>query len=241
MSQLVVAAIVFLVGHFGISSTPLRPVLIQRLGEKAYLGLYSVAALAAFVWLVMSWSAAPYQPLWDATTFWRHLPYGGVLMSCILLVGGLTTANPSMAGKPLTEAYDGDWQPKGILSVTRHPVMWAIGIWALVHLGANGDLAAVIFFGSIALLALGGTVSIDRRKDAQAPGPWRAIRARTSNIPCLAIISGRAKPKLSDIAGVPLFGGIGLYVLLIRLHPVIAGVSVPSPIALLDPLVTGPI
>lgn len=151
MSQLVVAAIVFLVGHFGISSTPLRPVLIQRLGEKAYLGLYSVAALAAFVWLVMSWSAAPYQPLWDATTFWRHLPYGGVLMSCILLVGGLTTANPSMAGKPLTEAYDGDWQPKGILSVTRHPVMWAIGIWALVHLGANGDLAAVIFFGSIAL------------------------------------------------------------------------------------------
>lgn len=232
MSQLITAAIVFLVGHFGISSTPLRPLLLGRLGEKAYHGLYSVAALAAFVWLVSSWAGAPFQPLWHATTFWLHLPFGGVLVACILLVGGLTVANPSLVGSSIAEGYDSEWQPKGILTVTRHPLMWAIGIWALVHLGASGDLAALIFFGSIALLALGGTLSIDRRKDAEAPGPWRVIRARTSNIPFVAIIRGRGKTKLSDIAGVPLFGGIGLYALMMFLHPFIAGVSIALPVAL---------
>jgi uncharacterized membrane protein len=228
ISQLSIAAVVFLAGHFGISNTLLRPMLIQRLGEKAYLGLYSVAALVAFVWLIMAWSDASYQHLWDATKFWSHLPYGGILIACFLLVGGLTVANPSMVGKSLDEGFDEDWRPRGILAVTRHPVMWAIGVWALAHLGANGDMAALIFFGSFALLALSGTVLIDRRKSAQDSSRWAGIVAATSNLPFLAMIQGRARLRLGELV-VPVVGGSALWTVLMAAHATIPGVEIPLP------------
>ena len=59
MTELIVAALFLLVSHFGISSTPLRPWLVARLGERVYLAVYSLVALAAIVWLVRAWAQAP--------------------------------------------------------------------------------------------------------------------------------------------------------------------------------------
>ncbi len=67
MAEVWLAAAVFVAGHFGISSTALRGVLVARLGEQAYNGLYSLIAVAALAWLILACTAAPPgQWLWFA-------------------------------------------------------------------------------------------------------------------------------------------------------------------------------
>ena len=223
--HLALATGLFVLSHVGISSTPLRPWLKGRLGEGPYLGLYSLLSAVLIVWIVLAWRAAPNVPLWEAAMFWRHLPYGVMAICCILLVGGLTAPNPSMAGRP----GDPGWQPRGIFAVTRHPMMWAIGLWALVHIGANGNVASVLLFGSMAVLALGGTLLIDRRKAREDAPAWQAVKTQTSNLPLLALLQGRARLRDGRRWTVAVLGGAVLYLLLLFLHPYIAGVPVPSP------------
>ncbi len=225
IGDLAIAVAIFVLSHVGISSTHLRSWLKGRLGERPYLGLYSLLSVALLVWVVLAWQAAPIVVLWEPATFWRHLPYGVMAVCCILLVGGQTAPNPSLPGRRI----DAAWRPHGVLTLTRHPMMWAIGLWALVHMAANGDLASLILFGSMAALALGGTVLIDTRKAREVPTEWQAVRAQTSNLPLLALLQGRSRPGPAGPWAVALLGGIVLYVMLLLLHPYIAGVSVPSP------------
>ena len=91
----------------------------------------------------------------------------------------------------------------GIIRVTRHPFMWGVALWALLHLAANGDEASVIFFGSIAVLALVGTVLIDARRTREnAPG-WGVFLQATSNLPFAAILERRQqlRPARSACGG----------------------------------------
>jgi uncharacterized membrane protein len=64
MENLVVAALFFVGTHLGVSSSALRPALVGRLGERAYLALYSLLSLLAIVWLVSAWNSAPQVQLW---------------------------------------------------------------------------------------------------------------------------------------------------------------------------------
>ena len=50
------------------------------------------------------------------------------------------------------------------MRVTRHPFLIGVGLWAVLHLVANGDVASFIFFGAFAVTALAGTVSIDAKR-----------------------------------------------------------------------------
>jgi predicted DCC family thiol-disulfide oxidoreductase YuxK len=69
---------------------------------------------------------------------------------------------------------------RGVLRITRHPVMWGVGLWAAVHLVANGDLASLLFFGGFLLTALGGAWHLDRRLAATEGERWRCFVAVTS-------------------------------------------------------------
>jgi uncharacterized membrane protein len=51
MTMLVVATLAFLLTHF-VSSTPLRPLLVARLGEWPYRGLYTLVAFATLAWMI---------------------------------------------------------------------------------------------------------------------------------------------------------------------------------------------
>jgi len=89
-----------------------------------------------------------------------------MLPAFLLAVIGLTTSNPTIVGEEGRVARP----PEGIVRVTRHPFLIGVGLWAVVHLIANGDLASFIFFGSLAVTALAGTVSIDAKR-RRALGP----------------------------------------------------------------------
>jgi len=79
----------------------------------------------------------------------------------------------------------------GILRLTRHPFLWALVLWAGVHMLNNADPAGLSLFGYFLALALLGTLPIDRRR-AQLIGAkrWSAILQQTSNIPLGAVGRG---------------------------------------------------
>ena len=85
----------------------------------------------------------------------------------------------------------------GIAGVVRHPVLWALALWSLVHLGVNGDLAHVILFGSFAGFSLLGMRAIDRRMQARMDlGHWQVLAQNTSAWPFAALQAGRWRPRL---------------------------------------------
>lgn len=124
MGKLTLAAIFLLASHLGISSTGLRPWLIQRLGTGLYLGTYSLLGLAAIFWLINAYNRADVVPLWS-TSAWPPLLI--MPIAFLLIVGGLTTPNPTIAGKAFVDNKIDP--PIGMLRITRHPTMWAFGLW----------------------------------------------------------------------------------------------------------------
>ncbi len=223
MDELALAAFFVLASHFGLSSTGLRPWLIQRLGAGFYLGFYTLLALAAFFWLSTAYSRADLVPLWQASPWQAWLTIVIMPAALFLLVGGLTTPNPTIAGKAFIDDRIG--APTGVLRITRHPTMWAFGLWALCHLIANGDLASLILFGTIAALALIGTVLIDRRYRERLGPIWTDFAGQTSNLPFGAIFAGRQRLNVAEIGWWRAALALGLYTLLLALHPWILGVS----------------
>src|SRR5512147_214786 len=62
-----IAACAFFVGiHVVISGSPLRSVIVARIGERPYQGLFSSLSLAGMVWLVLAYRHADGTWLWSA-------------------------------------------------------------------------------------------------------------------------------------------------------------------------------
>jgi len=219
MTRLLIAAAAFLAMHY-VSSTPLRPRLVRLLGANGYLLLYSAIAFATLAAMVWAYYRAPYIGVWYAPSL-RYVPLIVMPFAMIFIACGLLTANPTLVGaERLLRAAA---PARGILRITRHPLMWGIALWAASHLVARGDAAAIVFFGSFLLLALSGTVLIDRRKRAALGEEWRRYAAATSNVPFAAIFGGRNRFSAREIGWARLIAGLALYALVLWLHPMLFG------------------
>lgn len=224
LAMLAVAAIAFVGTHFLFSSRQVRPKLVGALGEDLYALIFLVWAAILFAWMVIAYIDAPYVEFWPAVTGTRHLAMSVMALAAIFLVAGTSGYNPTAIGldrlpKPSDPA-------RGIYQVTRHPVMWALGLWGVVHMLANGDAASLILFGSLTFLALGGTVALDRKKrGAMSDEEWQKFLDATSNVPFVALIQGRARLSLGDIGWWRIGLAIALYLGLLVGHPIVFGVS----------------
>lgn len=231
ISSLTLAVAVFVGGHFILSSLTVRRPLAGALGENAFRGLYSLVALASLVWVIAAYREAPYVELWPVGVELLHLPLLLMPLACALVVAGLSTRSITMVGG---EAMVGDPDPvNGITTITRHPFLWGVALWALSHLAANGDMAGLVLFGGMTVLALGGMVHIDYRRSITLGSDWGPIAMTTSAIPFLAALQGRRSIDWRGIGWPRLFAGLALYVALPFLHPWIAGVPI-APHFLLD-------
>ena len=186
------------------------------------MGFYSVVALGAVVWLVKAYGAAPYWELWPAAAWTRHVTLSIMPFAAILLVAGLSGRNPTAM---YWNSPESDQPLPGILLVTRHPVMWAITLWALAHMIPNGDAASLIFFGAFAGLALAGMPAIDRRRRMMMGEAWTSFEAATSVLPFAAVAGGRAKFSPRRIGIWRIAGGVLLYGILLFGHRAVIGVS----------------
>ncbi|MDS4019697.1 MAG: NnrU family protein [Candidatus Competibacter sp.] len=216
------AGAAFAGSHLGLSSAPVRGWLVARLGEKGFQILYGLVALLALGALIVAYGRASHPLyLWPPGPGVRHLPLLAMPLALILIAGGALIPNPSATG--MTGALDRPEPARGVLRVTRHPVMWGVGLWAAVHILANGDLASLLFFGSLLLTALGGAWHLDRRMAATEGERWRRFAEVTSFLPFAALLAGRQRWAWAELRR-PALWGLGLFALLLVLHPHLFGV-----------------
>jgi uncharacterized membrane protein len=226
MSMLIAASLVFIGIHLLVSGTRFRDVLTGAIGEGLYMGLFSFASIGAIVWLVIAFNAARKgldPELYNLGPGMAHLGIPVVALAFLLGVQGLLTPNPtSVRQENLAAKSD---TVRGILRITRHPFLWGVVIWSAFHLCANGDEAAVIFFGTFFVVALLGTFSIDAKRQRKMGEAWAAFAAKTSNVPFAAVLSGRTRLNIGESLGWRFWVAALLFVVILFAHPHLFGVS----------------
>ena len=210
MTSLVLATALFLATHF-VASTPLRPKLVAAMGEWPYRGAYSAVALITFGWMIWAYVHTAREPLWTGL---RLLPVLVMPFAFILIACGYFR-NPTMVGADaLLKSED---PARGMIRITRHPIMWGLMLWAAAHVLARGELKALVFFGSFLVLAAIGTLAMDRRKSANPD--WARFAAVTSHVPFVAIAQGRNRLVWSEIGWKRPLIGLAAFAAFFFLHP----------------------
>lgn len=206
---LAIAVTLFVGTHF-LMSHPLRGPMVGALGEKGFLGVYSLVSLALIAWAGFAYSAADGANLWSASV--PVIAAGHVLMvlAGILFIGSVIAPNPALVGAGgLLQTME---EPRGVIRITRHPMMWSFALWALVHIALSGRADTLVFAGGIAVLALAGSAGQDARKRRQLGEAWAVYAGKTSYWP---------RPAWPGI--LPVVLGAALYAALVWLHPLLIG------------------
>jgi uncharacterized membrane protein len=155
MTMLIAGLVLFLGIHTLTTLREPRAMLIGRIGEGPYKGLYSLAAAAGLVLIVWGFGRyrdSGYITVWDPPFGLRHVTLPLMWFSFVAIAA----------------AYAPAGRIKGML---HHPMLVGIKIWALAHLLANGDLGSLILFGSFLAWAVYDRIAVKRRGD---PGAARS-------------------------------------------------------------------
>ena len=190
MLVMVIGLILFFAVHLVPANVELKNGLIARFGPVGYKAIFGVFSLVGLALIVLGFYKLQLHPgknpiLWDPPTWSRHLALALMLPAMIALVA--------------------TYVPSHIHVMLKHPMLVAIKIWALAHLLANGDLAALVLFGSFLAFAVYDRISVKKRGDlgplGKGSGPW-----------------------INDVIVVVL--GVALYALIVLyLHQLVIGVS----------------
>ncbi len=143
MLILVLGLVLFL----GIHVVPMLPALRTRLvasrGEQGYKGLFSIVSGVGLVLIVAGYAYAPRgEQLFAPSMAAREAAPIAVTIAFILLAA----AN----------------MPTHLRAILRHPMLLGLGLWAAIHLLANGHAKATLLFGAFlvyAVLDLGSAVA----------------------------------------------------------------------------------
>lgn len=189
LAGLIAASIAFVGAHFAMSH-PLRAPLVRRLGEKGFLGLYSLVSLGTFVWMILAFRAVPPrgQPLWNGGSAMIWVIASLLTILALVLFLGSFRANPAFPGA--SPAETGPIAPQGVFAVTRHPMMWGFGLWALSHILVAPTPRTLVLAGALGFLALVGARLQDRKKRRLLGDAWLSWEARTTFWPQLRALPG---------------------------------------------------
>ena len=135
MALLILGLVLFLGAHSTrIFAENWRQAILERLGEKAYKGVYTLVSLLGFGLMVFGFD----QVRWDSPLLWappvwvNHAAALLMLLSLVLLASAYTPRN-------------------AIKAKLHHPMVLSVKVWALAHLLANPRLADVVLFGAFLL------------------------------------------------------------------------------------------
>lgn len=186
-------ALALFVGSHSLLSHPLRAATIRNMGKNGFLTLYSLIAMASLMLVAIAYDRASEGPmLWNGTA---ALPWG-LSMVLTFIATGLFMA--SFAGNPALTPRNMNGLstilPHGVFLVTRHPMLFAVAIWALSHLIVTASPRAVMLYGALALMAVGGARAQDAKFARLYGREWQIWSHRTPFWPDL-----RALPKLGGI------------------------------------------
>ncbi len=208
LGSLIAANVTFVGTHLALSH-PLRRPLATALGEKGFLGLYSLVSLAALGWVTMAFRASGPggDMLWDGQAALPWATASALALLAMVLLAGSFKGNPALPGAPAALARA---EPLGVFAVTRHPMMWGFALWALAHILVSPSPRTLATAGGIGFLALVGAHLQDRKKEALMGADWQGWEAKTSYWPRWG--------RLAGVGAVPWLAGLALWLALTWAH-----------------------
>lgn len=158
-------ALWFVVHSFPAVAPVRRTALQQKLGEKAYRGVFSLVILGALLLIVFGWKSAVPSAVYAPPIA------PGILNSVLVLIGLILFFASQMNGH--------------FKRMLRHPQMLGTIFWATAHLLTNGDSRSVALFGAFAVWALFEIIMINRRE-----GPRHESGTASGKFDLIAVIVG---------------------------------------------------
>jgi uncharacterized membrane protein len=143
MGYLVTGLILFCGMHLFPTLTNMRKLVIARIGEKSYMGMFALVSLAGIVLMVIGYRA------FDVTQLFSPPEWGRTATAVLMLPSLVLFAAANMPGN--------------IKRFTRHPMLWGLVLWSVAHLLSNGDRASVILFASLGVYGLLAMISANIR------------------------------------------------------------------------------
>lgn len=178
LAALILTAAAFVGSHLLLSGPP-RSALVRRLGERGFMGVYSLVAFATFAAMIVAFRrSAPGPVLWNgaAPVLWVAASLL-TLVALALLLGSLR-GNPALPQASVEGL--GARQPEGAFRITRHPMMMAIALWAVAHILVAPTARTIVLGLALLILALAGSHQQDRRKRRLLGAEWQGWMAHTS-------------------------------------------------------------
>ena len=212
MLELVAANAAFVGTHFAMSH-PLRGPMVKAFGEMGFQVVYSIISLATLVWVFFAFKAAPPADLGDSGEVGWIIATALTLPAMVLFAGSVV-GNPAMPTP--TAQDDARAAPRGVFTITRHPMMWGFGLWALSHMVLFWSTRTMITAFAMGFLALVGAKLQDAKKRRLMGEAWGVWESNTSFWPRL---SGFAKA-----GAVPWGLGLALFAGLSYLHMPLGGI-----------------
>ena len=149
MFLLIAGLLIFTIAHLLPAVSPgVRGQLVEKLGENAYRGVFSIVIVVSIVIMVFGWKTA------TPTVMYAPPVGGGAVISALVFVAFVLFA----ASKVRTNYK----------RFTRHPQMIAVILWSVAHLLVNGDSRSVVLFGGLGVWAVVEIMMCNKRDDA-----WR--------------------------------------------------------------------
>ncbi|MBK9260118.1 MAG: c-type cytochrome [Polyangiaceae bacterium] len=218
IGALVASTLLFVLGHLVLSSIPVRGIFERRIGVKWFQTIYSILAIASAIWMEMSYRAAPYVELFRAPPWTRWIPLAVMPIALLFFVCSVSTKSPTMAGMEKTVAFE----PRGILRITRHPMLWSFALWGFAHIAANGDIASLILFAGITMLAILGMMHIDSRRRVTLGDAWTPFVEKTSLVP---FARGNVGKAFAEIGAIRILVSLVVFGAFLHFHKAVIGVS----------------
>lgn len=199
MALLILGLVLFLGAHSTrVFAENWRQATLERLGEKAYKGVYTLVSLVGFGLMMFGFD----QVRWDSPVLWSP-PVWAKHGAAVLMLVSLVLLACAHAPRNAVKAK------------LHHPMVLSVKVWALAHLLANPRLADVVLFGAFLLWSV-LNFRAARRRDRLAAASLSAGEG-----------SGALEPEVSSAATWRAIG-IGVVVwaiLLSRGHAWLFGVS----------------
>lgn len=158
MAILILGLVIFL----GLHSTRIvsetgREKAIARFGEGPWKGIYSALSAIGFILIVWGFARSRYAApqLWTPPPGARHIAMLLMLVALILFASYL-------------------FKRSHITAAVHHPMLWAVLLWSLGHLIANGSAADLVLFGAFlvwSIADLASSYARDRRNGVVYPAP----------------------------------------------------------------------
>lgn len=209
---LIAANAAFVAAHLGMSH-PLRAPMVRLLGAGGFTAAYSIISFATLGWVVFAFKSAPPADLGGSgDTGWIIATL--LTWPAMVLLAGSLMGNPALP-TPMAEAQ-ARGRPRGVFLVTRHPMMWGIGLWALSHIALWWSTRTLITALAMGLLALVGAKLQDAKKEVLMGEAWAEWERKTSYWPQFH--------RLPAIGPVPLIAGTAAWLAGSWLHLWQAGI-----------------